>query len=1172
MRRLITGTLLLLTCLTLSAQRFFNLTADEVRIDSVLPVFNYTYPIGSRYADSVFTVRILYPEFIDMSAPDVERYEQLMLGQKPGTLPEIHQVTAVSRKKGSLHVAFIPVVWRDGRYQKLVSFMLDIKGKKQPIRTRRSTITTSSRYVSNSVLASGTWAKIRVPSSGIYELTSDVVRQAGFSDINKVKIFGYGGALQPELLTGDYIAATDDLQELPTCAVDGRRLFYAVGPVSWNSNHLRVRNPYSNYGYYFLTEGGEAPQTISWEDFLATYYPLEEHYCSLYEVDNYAWYHGGRNLYDSKILTTNSANSYTVSSTGTSSQGTVTVALTAETSNSGGLVEVRVNDVLVGSISTSKHGSYDAMIPSSKTFSVSNLQASNQITLTPNTNSGTVRLDYISTYANAPVEAPDVSQAFPSPEYLYHITNQNHHADGAADMVIILPTSQKTRAQAERLKTLHEQKDGLRVTIVPADELFNEFSSGTPDANAYRRYLKMFYDRASTEAEIPKYLLLLGDGAWDNRMLCTEWAGKDADDFLLCYESENSFSNVYCYVSDDYFCLLDDNERIEDFMGKPDVAVGRISARTEEEAKIAVDKIESYRNNEHAGTWQNLICFMGDDGDNNQHMAAADELATMTNRLDPAFNIKKIYWDAYTRTTTATGNSFPDVRRLLKQQMQEGALVMNYSGHGSAYSMSHEMVLLLADFAEPTSLRLPLWVTASCDIMPFDTHIDNFGEKAMFNTKGGAIAFFGTTRTVFMERNLYINRAFMKHLLTVEDGKRISMAEAVRRAKCELVESSTGGDRSANKLNYSFLGDPALALAAPTIKASVSTINGVDVSSKSLIQLKSGEKVTVTGTVDGQSSFNGVASIVVRDVQETIVCKMNNSDVAMTYTDRPNTIYNGSDSVRNGQFSITFVVPRDISYSTASGQMLVYAINNEKTVSAHGVEEGFMMNGTADTGNTEVGPSIYCYLNDRSFVNGGTVNSTPYFFAELTDADGINGSGNGIGHDMELIIDGDMSKTYILNSYFHYDFGDYTSGTVGYSIPELAEGKHKLLMRAWDVLNNSSTAELEFVVDPTLEPQLLNIVCVRNPARSNTRFLITHDRMGSDMNVTLEIFDASGRVIWRKSERGVSTDSTYVVDWDLTVDGGSRLHTGLYLYRVLISSNGSTEASAAQKLIVVGNN
>jgi hypothetical protein len=252
--------------------------------------------------------------------------------------------------------------------------------------------------------------------------------------------------------------------------------------------------------------------------------------------------------------------------------------------------------------------------------------------------------------------------------------------------------------------------------------------------------------------------------------------------------------------------------------------------------------------------------------------------------------------------------------------------------------------------------------------------------------------------------------------------------------------------------------------------------------------------------------------------------------------------------------------------------MLVYAINNEKTVSAHGVEEGFMMNGTADTGNTEVGPSIYCYLNDRSFVNGGTVNSTPYFFAELTDADGINGSGNGIGHDMELIIDGDMSKTYILNSYFHYDFGDYTSGTVGYSIPELAEGKHKLLMRAWDVLNNSSTAELEFVVDPTLEPQLLNIVCVRNPARSNTRFLITHDRMGSDMNVTLEIFDASGRVIWRKSERGVSTDSTYVVDWDLTVDGGSRLHTGLYLYRVLISSNGSTEASAAQKLIVVGNN
>ena len=1190
MRRLITGTLLLLTCLTLSAQRFFNLTADEVRIDSVLPVFNYTYPIGSRYADSVFTVRILYPEFIDMSAPDVERYEQLMLGQKPGTLPEIHQVTAVSRKEGSLHVAFIPVVWRDGRYQKLVSFMLDIKGKKQPIRTRRSTITTSSRYVSNSVLASGTWAKIRVPSSGIYELTSDVVRQAGFSDINKVKIFGYGGALQPELLTGDYIAATDDLQELPTCAVDGRRLFYAVGPVSWNSNHLRVRNPYSNYGYYFLTEGGEAPQTISWEDFLATYYPLEEHYCSLYEVDNYAWYHGGRNLYDSKILTTNSANSYTVSSTGTSSQGTVTVALTAETSNSGGLVEVRVNDVLVGSISTSKHGSYDAMIPSSKTFSVSNLQASNQITLTPNTNSGTVRLDYISTYANAPVEAPDVSQAFPSPEYLYHITNQNHHADGAADMVIILPTSQKTRAQAERLKTLHEQKDGLRVTIVPADELFNEFSSGTPDANAYRRYLKMLYDRAETEADMPRYLLLFGDCAWDNRMVTSEWSGKSPDDFLLCYESENSYSHTSCYVSDDYFCLLDDGEGGAILTSdQTDAAVGRITARDTGDATIAVDKIESYINNQEAGFWQNTICVMGDDGNENAHMQDADAVASLIEKYYPAMVAKRIMWDAYNRVTSSTGNSYPDVERLIKQQMQQGTLIMDYSGHGRADAISHEYVLRLTDFQQATSMRLPLWVTASCDIMPFDGAEDNIGETALFNKKGGAIAFYGTTRTVYQPQNRLMNLSFMRHVLSKdEEGLPLPIGEAARQTKNELITtgvvtgySSSGNtyttDRSPNRMQYSLLGDPALRLAVPTKGVKIEAVNNVALTDETMVTLKAGETAKVKGHIVGldgtmDSNFNGTVTAVIRDVKEKVTCRLNDTGEASTpfvYEDRINTIYSGSNQVTDGVFTISFAVPRDIKYSDLDAQMTFYAVNNDKTEEAHGVNNHLVLNGTSEHTGSMQGPDIYCYLNSETFTNGDEVNTTPYFVAHLNDEDGINASGGGIGHDLLLVIDGDATKMYTLNNYFQYDFGSYTKGQVGFSIPALSYGQHKLQFRAWDVLNNSSISELTFNVVKGLEPLFYDVECTPNPAKTQTSFRIIHDRSGSELEVRLDVFDTSGRHLWTYGESGVPANNTYTVDWDLTVNSGSRLRTGLYLYRLSISCDGSTYATKAKKLIVL---
>jgi hypothetical protein len=228
--------------------------------------------------------------------------------------------------------------------------------------------------------------------------------------------------------------------------------------------------------------------------------------------------------------------------------------------------------------------------------------------------------------------------------------------------------------------------------------------------------------------------------------------------------------------------------------------------------------------------------------------------------------------------------------------------------------------------------------------------------------------------------------------------------------------------------------------------------------------------------------------------------------------------------------------------------------------------------GKDDTSSDGVGPSIYCYLNSEHFNNGDVVNHTPFFYAELSDKDGINAAGSGIGHNLELVVDGDMMRTYDLSDHFVYDFGDYRSGSVGYRLPELSAGQHRLLFRAWDVLNNSSTAELAFYVDPQQQPALASVVCTRNPARTSTSFLITHDRAGSELDVTLEIFDTSGRKLWEKTESGTAADRTYTVEWDLTTGSGSRLRTGVYLYRVLVSSNGSSEASAAQKLIILREN
>ena len=1160
--RLMIGCILLSLFSSMRAQEYFSLTASEVRIDSLLPVFTYQKQLGAHYADSLWHVSIEYPLFEDMSAADIRRYQQVSGAPLP-SWPEITQAIGVARRQGVLEVSFVPLVFREGKYQKLVEFKLNVEATAKS--KTRSDVSPSERYAAHSVLQSGTWAKIRIPESGFYQLTDALIKKAGFSDPSKVKIYGYGGALQPEQLTGDYLAETDDLQEVPTCTIDGRRLFYGVGPVNWESPTAtkRIRNPYSDYGYYFLTEesgdGSSDPVEITADEFVAAHYPTANDYHDLYEVDDFAWYHGGRNLFDKTLYIIGTPRRYSLQANG--DKGTLSVALSYDDSFT---ATIAVNDSVIGTVSkTIKLDSYTEAEETIWDFTLDNLKVgTNEVAITQ-TSGGNLRLDYLSLTLETAKAQPDLlASTLPVPEYLYHITNQDHHADEAVDMVILMPTNQQVLAQAERIKEWHELHDSLRVRIVPADELYNEFSSGTPDATAYRRYMKMLYDRAQTESDQPRYLLLFGDGAWDNRMLSGDWAGCDPDDFLLCFESENSFSHVYCYVSDDFFCLLDDEEMIQQpnrssYLGKPDVAVGRFPARTADQAQVLVDKTLNYADNLYAGPWQNVICMMGDDGNNNSHMMTADRVATLVEKNYPGYLLKKIYWDAFQRTSSATGYSYPEATRQIKQQMTDGALIMNYSGHGAAYAFSHELVMKLADFESSTTTRLPLWVTASCDIMPFDGQEDNIGETAMLSQRGGGVAFFGTTRTVYANYNEAMNLLFTDYVL--RPG--YTIGEAVRQAKCDLV--SLGRDTSPNKLHFSLLGDPALSLASPEAQVVVDSINGQPVGSD--VTLSAGSIATVAGHIvrDGKvaTDYHGVVTATVRDAEETITCKLNDSDGADTpfvYTDRTKTLYQGSDSISQGVFRFTFAVPKDISYTDGNGLMTLYAVDDSRSETAHGQTDDFLLSGSTVVSNDSIGPSIYCYLNTRSFSNGDKVNTTPYFFAELYDESGINVSGSSIGHDLELIIDGELSQTYNLNDYFSFDFGDYRSGTVGFNIPELTKGSHSLLFRAWDVLNNSSVSRLSFVVSDDISLGDVNVICTKNPAWDQTTFLITQSLVGSDMDVVMEVFDLSGRQLYKRESKCVVSDGISVLNWNLSLSGGSMLHTGVYLCRFTVGGSSKT--------------
>nr|WP_296978501.1 type IX secretion system sortase PorU [Prevotella sp.] len=1187
--------LLVLALPAKAQQRFFNLTADEVKVDSVLPHFLYSIPLPENYQDSVYTVSVKYPEYMDMTVSDVANYNRISGAALPSQVP-FSQHISVSRRKGYLVVSFCPLVFRNNKYQMLVSFMLDVKAKavkNSVLRQRKNDKAYASAadiYAEHSLLASGKWAKIRVSSSGVYQLTDATVRQAGFSNINKVKIYGYGGNLQNEALYANDLARTDDLKEVPQCVVGGKHLFYAKGPVSWTSNSstVRRRNPYSDYGYYFITQSDEEPATVDSATFVSSFYPSPDDYHSLYEVDGYSWYNGGRNLFDPTPISVGGSQQVVITNTTGSQKGRLTVNVSAGGNNQ---IRILLNGKELGTLNVPilqycKAGQVGG------TYSLDNLRIDAKDTVTiVNVSGETARLDYVSMAWEKAIPLPNLSGSHPAATYVKNIANQDLHADGQADLVIIIPASRTLLKQAQRLKEFHESHDGMRVNIVAADQLYNEFSSGTPDANAYRRYLRMLQDRAATEADMPKYLLLFGDCVWDNRMLTADCKRFDPDDYLLVYESENSFSETVCYAGDSWMGILAEGAGSDARRELQDVGVGRFPVTTVAEAKIMVDKTINYSKNQNGGAWQNTIMFMGDDGNDNIHMKDVDSVANSVGRDYPNFLIKKVMWDAYTRESSATGNTYPEVSKIIRQQQANGALVMDYGGHGSATLISHESVLGLSDFSESRTSNLPLWVTAACDIMPFDGVTETIGESAVLNEKGGAVAFYGTARTVFTSANKYINHAFMKRVLSLQDGKPIALGEAHRLAQNDVMlgtnryptptredpnKTSPEQDNSENHLQYSLLGDPALSLNLPTAQVVVDEIDGVAVGSGTMPTVKAGSVIKMKGHVAGVEGFNGVVTATVRDTQEEITCKLNNTsgdgaEEAFKYLDRTKTLYHGSDSIRNSSFELTFAVPKDINYADGQGMINLYALNTDKTIRANGSCDQFIVGGSAEAKNDSVGPSIYCYLNSPSFVDGGNVNSTPYFVAEIKDKDGINAAGSGIGHDLQLVIDGDMAKTYTLNNNFSYDFGTYTSGSTFYSIPELEEGPHRLQFRAWDIQNNSSTAVLHFNVVKGLRPQLFNIGVTNNPARTSTTFIISHDRMESNMDVVIELFDAAGRQMWRHAESGVSATGNYTVDWDLSVDGGRPLQTGVYLYRVKVSSEGSSYVSKTKKLIVISN-
>jgi len=771
----------------------------------------------------------------------------------------------------------------------------------------------------------------------------------------------------------------------------------------------------------------------------------------------------------------------------------------------------------------------------------------------------------------------DHSKSFKTPDIVGRIPNQNLHALSQTDMVILAPPA--FTGEANRLAAYHRENNlNLEtVTVVTPEQVFNEFSSGTPDATAIRRFMKMFYDRSTSQADAPKFLLLFGAGSYDNRRLTDLWKKIPTDNYILTYQSQNSI-DADSYVMDDYFGFLGDNSGggvSSNFSDDLMLGIGRFPVQTVSQAKAAVDKVIAYMDNHTTGIWKNTLCFLADDGSSIddyslKHMSQANTLAESLERRYPEFLINKLFFDAYKKSTLGGRTTYPDIEAGLQRQLKEGTMILNYTGHGNRTSLSDEQVITSSDIRQATYPYLPLWITATCDFTPFDVLETSAGEEVFLNPRSGGIALFTTTRVAFTDSNFEINDSLLVNLFKRENGRRLTLGEVIRATKQNYPYK--------DRVRFTLIGDPALTLSFPELQIRITEINGQALSEKDF-DFRALERITVKGEITGTdgtkaTDFNGMIFATITDSRQVITTLDNNrTGNTLQYNDYPNILYKGNEEVNHGDFSFSFTVPKDISYSGQSGKMSLYAVDEQTNTEANGAFLQFRVGGTDDNAETDDdGPEIRAlYLNDNTFVDGGKVNDTPFFVAVLWDKRGINIAGSSIGHDLTLVIDNNPLSSYNLNTYYEILPGTNGEGTVRFSIPSLPVGIHTAEFKVWNVLNQSTTQTFSFEVANGFKPHITNLIAAPVPARETVNFLLSHNLPETKMTVNIRVYDMTGRLRWEYEASGTSgLFQSFSIPWNLTDGVGTRLLPGVYLYRAAIRTATSTEVTAAKKLIVLG--
>jgi hypothetical protein len=747
------------------------------------------------------------------------------------------------------------------------------------------------------------------------------------------------------------------------------------------------------------------------------------------------------------------------------------------------------------------------------------------------------------------------SSAYLTPSFVGEVANQNLH-NTSINVEYVIVSHPNFLVPAERLADFHQEKDDINSIVVTPQQVYNEFSSGVQDVSAIRDFLRFLYKRTNSKL---KYVLLFGDGSYDpkNRVA-------DNTNYIPTYQSLNSTHPTLSYVTDDYFALLDDNEG-EFNNDLIDIGIGRFPASTLSEANVLVDKVEHYYAKESFGSWRNDIVFIADDGDGNDgnsHMIQADSLANIVAGNYKNININKIYLDNYLQESTPGGPRSESTNYAINNRIDKGALLINYTGHGGPLGWTAERILELDQInAWDNGSKLPLFMTATCKFSYFDNpEQTSAGEHVLLNPNGGAIALLSTTRLVYSGPNYNLNTKFINTLFEKVDGKFLRLGDVFKQTK---VLSGI----SANNRNFTLLGDPALCLSYPEFEIETSSI---------IDTLKALGEVTITGKVIGESgvltNFNGTVYPTVYDKEIIRTTLGQESCTPMPYRDQNNILYKGAASVIAGNFSFSFVVPKDISYNYGAGKISYYAVSDDqKPVDASGSDEGFIIGGTSDDIIYDYDEAeLQVYMNTRNFSNGGITDENPILLADIFDFSGINTVGNGIGHDITAVLDGNTANPYVLNDFYEANKDDYTRGVISFPLYNLAKGEHTLALKVWDVFNNSAEAKITFVVADDNEFTISDYSTYPNPFSGSTDIYFQHNKSNQNLDIFLEIYSITG-VLVKKYEESYIDNGFRIgpIKWDGDDEYGGKLSAGMYIAKLGVSSSDGDFTSKSIRIILL---